>query len=90
MGELAAGRLEVAVPGVGRRDEIGEMAAALDVFKNGMIEGERLRAERAELERRAAAERRAEMHRSPSSSRRRSAASSTRCRARRAILRRRR
>jgi methyl-accepting chemotaxis protein len=63
MGELAAGRLQVAVPGIGRHDEIGEMAAALDVFKNSMIEGERLRSERAEMERRAEAERRDEMHR---------------------------
>jgi methyl-accepting chemotaxis protein len=63
MGELAAGRLEVAVPGVGRKDEIGAMAAALDVFKNSMIESERLRAERAEQDRRAAAERRAERNR---------------------------
>ncbi|ALK10814.1 methyl-accepting chemotaxis protein [Blastochloris viridis] len=62
MGELAAGRLDVAVPGVGRTDEIGAMAAALDVFKTSMADSERLRSERAELERRAAAQRRDEMH----------------------------
>ena len=32
-------------PGLGRRDEIGEMAGAVDVFKNNMVETERLRAE---------------------------------------------
>jgi methyl-accepting chemotaxis protein len=38
------------VPGVGRRDELGGMAGALQVFKSHMIEAARLRAEQAEIE----------------------------------------
>ncbi|HEY0838348.1 MAG TPA: methyl-accepting chemotaxis protein [Azospirillum sp.] len=45
MGALADGRFEVAVPGVGRRDEIGLMAEAVEVFKRNGQENERLRAE---------------------------------------------
>ncbi|HYD67605.1 methyl-accepting chemotaxis protein [Azospirillum sp.] len=45
MGALAEGRFEVAVPGVGRRDEIGLMAEAVEVFKRNGQENERLRAE---------------------------------------------
>ncbi|NVO14832.1 MAG: cache domain-containing protein, partial [Rhodoplanes sp.] len=37
MGELAAGNLQVAIPGVGRRDEIGEMAEAVAVFKTNAV-----------------------------------------------------
>ncbi|MDR6787581.1 methyl-accepting chemotaxis protein [Sphingomonas sp. BE138] len=33
MTELAGGRLDVAIPGIGRRDEIGAMATALSVFR---------------------------------------------------------
>jgi methyl-accepting chemotaxis protein len=59
MGALAAGERDVDVPGVDRRDEVGEMAGALEVFKRGLIEAERLRIERQEAERRAAEEKRA-------------------------------
>jgi methyl-accepting chemotaxis protein len=38
MGALAEGRLETAIPGQGRRDEVGRMAAALDVFKRSMAD----------------------------------------------------
>ncbi len=48
MGELAAGRLDVAVPGLGRRDEIGEMAEAMRVFKDAMSQARRLEAETAQ------------------------------------------
>jgi methyl-accepting chemotaxis protein len=44
MGALAARDTGVAVPGVGRKDEIGEMAAAVQIFKDTMIEGDRLAA----------------------------------------------
>ncbi|WP_428392227.1 methyl-accepting chemotaxis protein [Lichenicoccus sp.] len=37
MRRLAAGELDAAVPGAGRRDEIGAMAAAVVVFKDNMI-----------------------------------------------------
>ena len=46
MGDLAAGNLEVSVPELNRRDEAGMMAAAMEVFKEGLIEANRLRAER--------------------------------------------
>jgi methyl-accepting chemotaxis protein len=60
MRALAGGDSAVDIPGVGRKDEIGEMAGAVQVFKDSMNEAERLRAEqegqkaRAEQERRQA------------------------------------
>ena len=62
MNELAAGDTTVAVPGTARKDELGEMAGAVQVFKDNMIEADRLRAEQAESEKRAAAQRKADMH----------------------------
>ena len=50
MGTLAKGDLSVEVPGTGRRDEIGDMAAAVRVFKEGAEENARLRAAQAEAE----------------------------------------
>ena len=61
MGKLADGDTSVQVPGIGRTDEIGEMAGAVQVFKDNMIEADRLRAERAEMEVRIAAQRKADM-----------------------------
>jgi methyl-accepting chemotaxis protein len=58
MGELANGNLEAAVPGIGRGDEIGEMAGAVEVFRANAIEQKRLEednrlsAKRAEEEKR--------------------------------------
>jgi methyl-accepting chemotaxis protein len=63
MRELASGRLDLAIPGTGRRDEIGAMAGAVEVFKQNAIERLRLEAEAKETERRAAEQRRADMHR---------------------------
>jgi methyl-accepting chemotaxis protein len=52
MKKLAAGDKSVAVPARGNKDEIGEMAEAVEVFKRSMIEADRLAAEqRAEQER---------------------------------------
>ncbi|MCD0423903.1 MAG: cache domain-containing protein [Rhodopseudomonas sp.] len=59
MKSLAGGRLEVEVPGIGRRDEIGEMASAVEVFKVHALERQRLEAEQKEMEARTAAERKA-------------------------------
>ncbi len=42
IGRVADGDLEVATPGLGRVDEIGEMARALDIFKSMGIERQRL------------------------------------------------
>lgn len=44
MNRLAAHDLTVAIPGVGRRDELGAMAKSLDVFKASLIETTQLRA----------------------------------------------
>lgn len=45
MSKLAEGDLEVEVYGLDRRDEIGEMSGAVEVFRNGMLEAESLRQE---------------------------------------------
>ena len=58
MRSIAAGNHTVAIPGAGRKDEIGSMAGAVEIFKNGLIETDQLRAaqeqtrERSQLERR--------------------------------------
>jgi methyl-accepting chemotaxis protein len=46
MTKLAAGDIEAEIPARDNRDEIGEMARAVEVFKHHMIETERLSAER--------------------------------------------
>ncbi|MGV7215438.1 HAMP domain-containing methyl-accepting chemotaxis protein [Bradyrhizobium sp. UFLA05-112] len=61
MGSLAGGDLGIEIPGRGNRDEIGDMAKAIHVFKDNMIETERLRAEQKELEARQAEQRKAGM-----------------------------
>jgi methyl-accepting chemotaxis protein len=61
MKAIAAGDLAVEVATRGS-DEIAAMGEALQVFKDNMAESNRLRAERVESEKRAAAARRAEMH----------------------------
>jgi methyl-accepting chemotaxis protein len=45
MSTLAGGDNTTAIPALDRKDEIGEMAAAVQVFKDNMIEADRLRAE---------------------------------------------
>jgi len=62
MKSIAAGDLaaEVATNG---SDEIAEMAGALQVFKDNMVESNRLRAERLETDKKMQAERKAEMQR---------------------------
>jgi methyl-accepting chemotaxis protein len=62
MGRLAENDLTVAVGGVGRKDEIGAMARAVQIFKDNMIETERLRGEQDELKTRAEAEKRAALN----------------------------
>lgn len=51
MGLLANGQLETDIPGLGRNDEIGDMAAAVEVFKNNSIEVQRLNEQQKEQER---------------------------------------
>ncbi len=57
MHTLASGDYGAEIPGVNRKDEIGQMAHSLTVFKDSLIEGERARRERGEQLRQAAAER---------------------------------
>jgi methyl-accepting chemotaxis protein len=59
METLSTGNTSVEVPGMGRRDEIGHMASAVQVFKQNMIDAERLRAEQKDAERRAEADKKA-------------------------------
>ena len=53
MGRLADGDLTAEIPASGREDEIGLMAAAVQVFKDNAIEVKRLESEQAQNERRA-------------------------------------
>ncbi|MGY8680281.1 methyl-accepting chemotaxis protein [Bradyrhizobium sp. UFLA05-153] len=63
MTRLARGELSITVPGLGRKDEIGEMAGAVEVFRNNMAEAERLRTEQLEAEARQRETRKADMQR---------------------------
>jgi methyl-accepting chemotaxis protein len=60
MKALAGGKLDVMVPGIGRSDEVGEMAEAVEIFKTNAVARQRLEAEQHELEARAAAQRKAD------------------------------
>ncbi|MBR0796738.1 HAMP domain-containing protein [Bradyrhizobium jicamae] len=46
MSDLAAGNVAAEIPGAARNDEIGAMAAAVQVFKDNRIEADRLAAEK--------------------------------------------
>lgn len=59
--DLAAGHTDREVYGTDRSDELGEIAGAVLVFKQNMLESERLRTEQVEQDKRAAAARKAEM-----------------------------
>ena len=48
MQELSAGKLDVAIPGQGRRDEVGAMAGAMAVFRDTMQAAETARADERE------------------------------------------
>jgi methyl-accepting chemotaxis protein len=61
MRALAGGDKTVEIPGVGRKDEIGQMADTVAVFKNSMIEADRLREATERHKAEAEAERRAGM-----------------------------
>ena len=50
MDKVAAGDEAAAIPGLGRRDEIGRMATALSVFRDRIAENKRLAEERARAE----------------------------------------
>jgi methyl-accepting chemotaxis protein len=59
MGKLASGDNAVEIPAVGRKDEVGRMADAVQHFKDAAIEKVRLEAESAEQRRQVEAERKA-------------------------------
>ncbi|WFU79482.1 HAMP domain-containing methyl-accepting chemotaxis protein [Bradyrhizobium sp. CIAT3101] len=61
MGLLAGGDLAVEVPSRGKTDEIGDMAKAIQVFKDNMIDTERMRHQQTEIEARQAEERKKDM-----------------------------
>jgi methyl-accepting chemotaxis protein len=61
--KLAGGDLSAQVSFAGRRDEIGALGSAMEVFKSGMVEAERLREQQKDTEARVAAQRKAEMQR---------------------------
>jgi methyl-accepting chemotaxis protein len=64
MRELAGGNFDVVLPGLGRRDEIGEMASAVEEFKmQAIARAEREANERAAQNNAASAQRRAELNR---------------------------
>ncbi len=61
MSVLATGNTSAPISGTERRDEIGRMAEAVQVFRTNMIEVERLKAEQQEAERRNVERRKSEM-----------------------------
>lgn len=61
MGLLAGGNVAVEIPSRGKADEIGDMAKAIQVFKDNMIDTERLRLEQTETEARQAEDRKKDM-----------------------------
>lgn len=61
MGQLAGGDLAVEIPSRGKKDEIGDMAKAIEVFKTSMIDTERMRHEQTEIEARRAEDRKTDM-----------------------------
>jgi methyl-accepting chemotaxis protein len=59
--ELAGGNFAVVLPGLGRSDEIGEIAQAVEVFKKNGLEVERMRSEQQANEQRNAEQRKVDM-----------------------------
>jgi methyl-accepting chemotaxis protein len=60
--ELAKGDFAIVLPGLERRDELGDMACAVEVFKKHGLEVEQMRAEQQEAEKRHAEQRKADMY----------------------------
>jgi len=64
MRELASGNFDVVLPGLGRKDEIGEMASAVEEFKlQAVAKAEREASQREHQKKASEAARRAEFHR---------------------------
>jgi methyl-accepting chemotaxis protein len=63
MEAFARNDLRADVPGIERRDELGDMARTVEVFKKNGLEVERMRGEQQAAEKRGAEQRKADMHR---------------------------
>jgi methyl-accepting chemotaxis protein len=63
MHDLSEGKTDIAIPGRERPDELGTMAKAVEVFRQSMLDADRLRAAQAEAEKNAQAQRKADMRR---------------------------
>jgi methyl-accepting chemotaxis protein len=61
MSDLAGGNLDVAIPGAGRRDELGRVAKAMEVFKSNAVAQRKLESDQKEVEARSAAQHKSEM-----------------------------
>jgi methyl-accepting chemotaxis protein len=61
MTRLAGGDFAVEIPGLSRKDEVGEMAGAVQVFKTNMVEAERMRVEQTGAEQRRLQQRKVDM-----------------------------
>ncbi len=61
MRDIAGGNLATVIPGAGRKDEVGQMADTLQVFKENLEETERMREEQAMAEKRAEEQRKSEL-----------------------------
>ena len=59
--ELAAGRYQVEITGLDRKDEVGEVAKTAEVFRENGLAKIRMEAEQKEMEQRSAAQRRQDM-----------------------------
>ncbi|MBI3434803.1 MAG: MCP four helix bundle domain-containing protein, partial [Proteobacteria bacterium] len=60
---LAKGKYDLDVAGLGRKDEVGQMASTVEVFRKNGLEVERIRVEQIEAEKRAVEQRKADMRR---------------------------
>ena len=61
MTQIAEGEIEVALPSLDRRDDIGDIARTIEVFRSHVVDNERLRGEQAEIDRQAERRRSDEM-----------------------------
>ncbi|MEQ9144549.1 MAG: nitrate- and nitrite sensing domain-containing protein [Parvibaculaceae bacterium] len=62
MGEVAEGHFDVKIAGIDRKDEIGDMARAVEVFRDQGREADTLKQEQQRTEKRAAEEKRASLN----------------------------
>jgi methyl-accepting chemotaxis protein len=58
---LSSGETSIAIPGAERRDELGTMAQAVEVFRAAMVDADRLRREQEEVKAKAEGDKRATM-----------------------------